>query len=267
MAGSLRIYGKLLAASVRSQAQYRASFLMTGFGQLMISGVEFVAILALFDRFGRLKDWSLPEVALLYGMANLSFAIAEWFGRGFDTFAGLVKSGDFDRVLLRPRTTVLQIAGRELALRRFGRALQGGAILGWAAASCGVAWSLANAGLLIAAIVGGACLFCGIFVLHATICFWTIESVEITNIISHGGVESAQYPMDIYDPWFRRFFTFIIPLMFLNYYPGLMLMRPGALVGLQAIVGWAAPLVGAGFLGMTLFVWRFGVRHYQSTGS
>lgn len=267
MTDAIRLYGRLLGASVRSQIQYPASFLMQGLGTLVITGIEFLAIYVLFERFGGLKGWTLPEVALLYAMANLSFAFGEWAGRGFDTFAGMVKSGDFDRVLLRPRTAALQIAGKELAFKRFGRALQALIVLGWAMPACGIAWTPAHVGLLASAILGGALLFYGIFVLHATLCFWTIESLELTAILSNGGVESAQYPMDIYAPWFQRFFTYVIPLMFVNYFPGRVLLRPGALTDAQRLLGWCAPLAGMLFLVISFRFWVFGVRRYRSTGS
>jgi len=59
---------------------------------------------------------TLPEVAVLYGMVTTGFALAEAFGRGFDVFASYVKSGDFDRFLLRPRRIALQVGGQGSAL-------------------------------------------------------------------------------------------------------------------------------------------------------
>jgi ABC-2 type transport system permease protein len=79
----------------------------------------------LFDRFGGIRDWSLPEVALFYGLISVTFAMADALGRGFDQFALMVRSGDFDRLLVRPRSTVVQLMGQELTIRRVGRLLQG----------------------------------------------------------------------------------------------------------------------------------------------
>ena len=221
----------------------------------------------LFERFGRLRDWSLAEVALFYGIVNTAFAVSEAFARGFDTFPGMVKSGEFDRVLLRPRSTVLQLAGREFHGIRIGRLLQGLVILLWAASALSVAWTPAKVGLLAAAVVGGACLFSGIFVLQATMAFWTTESLEILNTVTYGGVETAQYPISIYRPWFRKFFTMVIPLACINYFPALAILGRTDPHGGPAWLGWAAPAVGIAFLLATLQVWRFGVRHYRSTGS
>ena len=57
----------------------------------------------LFDRFGQLRGWSLWEVGLFFGVVNLSFALSEAVVRGFDSFDLLVRSGEFDRVLLCAR--------------------------------------------------------------------------------------------------------------------------------------------------------------------
>src|SRR5262245_11977613 len=111
MTNALHLYLRYLGISVRSQMEYRASFVMMTLGQFALTGIEFLGIWALFDRFKSLRGWSLAEVALLYGMVNLAFALGEGIARGFDTFPNLVKTGDFDRLLLRPRSTALQVAG------------------------------------------------------------------------------------------------------------------------------------------------------------
>jgi ABC-2 type transport system permease protein len=43
--------------------------------------------------------------------------------------------------------------------------------------------------------------------------------LEIVNCTTYGGVETAQFPITIYRPWFRAFFTFVIPLATINYFP------------------------------------------------
>jgi ABC-2 type transport system permease protein len=264
---SARLYARYLGVSVRGQLQYRASTAMLALGHLLITAIEFAAIWALFDRFGGLLGWSLPQVALLYGMANTAMALAEAFARGFDTFANLVKSGDFDRLLLRPRLTAFQVAAREVQLMRVGRLLQGLVVLGWAVQTLDVAWTGPKALLLVSAIAGGACLFSGLFVLQGTLAFWTIESLEIVNTVTYGGVETAQYPLVIYAHWFRRFFTYVVPLACLNYFPSLAITGMRDPLDTPAWVSWASPGVGLLFLLVTLQIWKLGERHYTSTGS
>jgi ABC-2 type transport system permease protein len=267
MWNGIRLYLRYIGISLRSQMQYRASFVMLSLGSFLITAIEFLGIWALFDRFGSLRGWALSEVALFYGMVNVAFATAEGVARGFDTFDTMVKSGDFDRLLLRPRSTMLQVIGRELQVLRIGRFSQGLAVLLWAAAATDILWSWGKVVFILTAILGGACIFAGLFVLQATLAFWTTETLEIMNTMTYGGVETGQYPLAIYRRWFRRFFTFIVPLACINYFPALAILdRPDPL-GTPSIVQWTAPLVGVMFLAVALQIWKIGVRHYHSTGS
>lgn len=267
MRDALFLYRRYIGISIRAQMEYRASFIMQSLGQFLITGIEYLAVWALFHRFGSLRGWTLPEVALLYGMVSVSFSIADAAGRGFDMFAATVKAGDFDRILLRPRGTVLQIAGQELTLRRVGRLLQGAFVLAWAMGALGLALSPARLGLLAFAIAGGVCFFYGLFVLQGTAAFWTTESLELFNIFTYGGTTAAQYPMSIYRPWFRWLFTYIVPLASVNYVPAQAILGRATGEGAWALLPWLSPLVGVAFLLVSLQFWRLGVRHYTSTGS
>jgi len=222
----------------------------------------------MFDRFESLRGWRLGEVAIFYGMITVAFALAEAIGRGFDTFPRMVKSGEFDRVLLRPRYTTLQVAAGVLPLHRGGRLLNGLAILLWSAAALDVPWTPPRMGLLLFAVLGGTCTFIGLFILQATLAFWTTETLEIMNALTYGGTETGQYPLSIYRPWFRKFFTFIVPLACVSYFPALTILgRRDAALGAAEWFGWVSPAVGIVFLLICLRAWKFGVRHYRSTGS
>lgn len=263
----LRLLLAYLGVSLRGQMEYKLSFLATVLGHFCLTGTEFLAIAGLFHRFGSIRGWELPEVALLYGMASASLALANSLATGFDSFGESLKRGDFDRVLLRPRSEVLQLAGQKLTLRRFGRLLQGLGVMAWALWTLAPAWGPAQMLLLPAAVLGGSCLFYGIYVLQATLAFWTVESLEVMNILSYGGASAAQYPVSIYQGLFRDLLVYVLPLGCLNYFPALALLgRPDPL-GFPAWVPWVSPLVGVVFLLASLQAFRFGVRRYQSTGS
>ena len=267
MLNTLHLYVRYLGVSVQSQMQYRTSFALLTLGHFAATAIEFLAILVLFDRFGALDEWSLPEVAFFYGLVNIAFSVADAAAYGFDRFGDMVKSGDFDRLLLRPRSTVLQLAGQELTLRRVGRLAQGLAVLLWASATLDFGWTPDKFALLIGAIAGGAALFTGLIVLQATMAFWTTESLEIFNAVTYGGVQAAQYPLAIYRSWFQRFFIYVVPLGTVSYLPSLAIIgRPDPL-GSTLLVQYLSPMVGVVFLVFSLQVWKVGVRHYHSTGS
>jgi len=259
------LYRRYAAASLRGQLQYRASFALIVLATLLQTGIEFVGVWALFARFGQVQGWRLQEVALFYGMISVTWSLCDAIGRGFDTFDRMLKQGELDRLLLRPRSTVLQLLGQELTLRRAGRLLQGAAVLTYAGTA--IAWTPAKVALLVAAIAGGVCAFLGLLVLQATSAFWTIESLEVWNAFTYGGVTMNQYPLAIYRSWLRDLFTYVIPLACVCYLPGLVLLDRSDPLGTPEVARWLAPLAGPAFLALCLLAWRGGVRHYQSTGS
>jgi ABC-2 type transport system permease protein len=262
---SIRLYLRYSGIVLRGKMQYRASFIMLSVGQFLTILTEFLAIAALFYRFGDLRGWTLPEIGLLYGIVHISFSIAEGIGRGFDTFSDMIKSGDFDRLLLRPRSTTLQVAGRDFD-PRVGRLIQAVFVLAWAIRSLSIAWTVPKVLLLLFAMSGSVCLFYGLFVLQATLCFWTVEGLEIMNAVTYGGTEAGQFPMTIYRPWFQRFFTFLIPLACVSYFPASVVLNR-ANSQILTLLLWLSPLAGVAFLGLSLQIWKLGVRHYVSTGS
>ena len=265
---ALRLYGRYAAASIRGQMQYPGSFLLLSLAQFANTAISFVGVWALFARFGRIGGWSLGEVALCYGVIGVAFALADTVSRGFDVFGPqFVKTGDFDRLLLRPRATALQLLGHELVLTRIGRMGQALLVLAVAAHLLKIAWGPRELALALSAVIGGAALFLGLLVLQATLAFWTVESLEVANTLTYGGVAAGEYPLDIYARWFRRFLTFVVPIACVTYYPILAILRRPDPLGAP---GWfleVSPAVGFLFVGVSLWVWRFGVRRYTSTGS
>lgn len=264
---ALRLYRRYIGTSFRAQMQYPGAFIITSAGAFISTGIDFVAVWALFDRFGQVDGWQFGEVALFYGVVGVSFSIADTVTRGFDVFGPqFVKTGDFDRLLVRPRSTLLQLLGYELRANRIGRLAQ--SVIAWSigVSLTNVTWDWRAWAILAFAVAGGVALFSGILILQATLSFWTVESLEIVNTLTYGGVEAAQYPLDIYSRWFRWFLTFVVPLGCVAYFPVAFVLGHGARTGAPVWLLPVAPVVGFAFLTLSVLAWRRGVRHYTSTG-
>ena len=261
------LYFRYISVSFKSQMQYKVSFWLQVLGQFLVTVVEFFGIWALFSRFNSIGAWTLAEVALFYGMINISFACADALGKGFDYFTKIIKSGDFDRLLLRPRTTVLQLLGIEFTLKRIGRLSQGIVILAWSLSKLHIPFSFKTFWLLSNSFIGSVALFIGIVIIHATLTFWTIQSLQIMNILTYGGVETAQYPLAIYSKWFQRFFTFLIPLGCVSYFPLLAVLEKQDSFSVPLWFCYISPMAGIIFLIVALQLWKVGERYYCSTGS
>src|SRR5438270_6743942 len=105
----LALYLRFIGARVRGQMQYRASFVLDVISRFLLHGLELAAIFILFHQFSSLGDWTVGEIAFLYGLVTVSFAFHEIVAQSFEDFSLTVRQGEFDRILLRPITPIVQV--------------------------------------------------------------------------------------------------------------------------------------------------------------
>lgn len=256
------LYFKYFSIQLRSAMQYKISFWMATLGQFLISFTAFLAVYFLFQRFHTVEGFSYEQVLLCFAVIWLSFALSECFARGFDAFPSIIGNGMFDRILLRPRSPILQVLGSKMDFTRLGKLVQAVILFCIAVPGSGVAWTGRNIAVLALMVLGGVALFSGLFLIYASLCFFTLEGLEFMNVFTDGGREFGGYPLSIYGPEVLKFYTFVVPMALVQYYPLLFLLgrAENPLWGL-------APLGAFLFLVPCWLLWRFGVRHYRSTGS
>lgn len=269
MRRTIRLYFQFLSIQLRSQMQYRASFILDIVSMLVLNGSYFVILALVLERFGAISGWRLPEVAFLFGMAEMGFGMMDLFFSGFDpaTFSTLVRMGQFDQILLRPVGVTVQVFGSRFVLRRLGRVLGGAMILAVAIALGDIHWTVGKVLYLPVVLISQTLGMGALFVAGATLTFWTIQPLEFVNIFTYGGNELMTYPMHIYPRWLVRFFTYVIPLIFLNFLPALYILDKADPLGFPEFTPFLAPLIAAWMLFLAFSFWRYGLKHYQSTGT
>jgi len=235
---------------------------MTVFGQLAVSFSTFLGLYFMFTRFQIVDGFTFEQALLCFSAMLMSFSIAEIFGRGFDVFPRMIGNGEFDRVLVRPRSVVFQVFASKMEFSRIGRLLQAVAVFIYAVPNCGVVWTADKTAVLCLMVICGAIIFFCLFIIYASFTFFTIEGLEFMNILTDGGREFGRYPFSIYGRGVLGFLTYVVPLALFQYYPLLYLldMERGAAYSL-------APLIGLLFIVPSRAFFAFGIRKYKSTGS
>jgi ABC-2 type transport system permease protein len=257
----------LVAARIRSQLQYRLSFALNLFGMAVITFLDFAVILVLFEQIDALGDWSVAEVALLYAISAMSFALTDLAIGHLDLLPRMIREGDLDLVLVRPLGSLFQVIASDFQLRRLGKFLQGLAVLVVAVSQLDLDWTAARLGMLVVGVVGGAAIFAGVWIGLATVAFWLIDSIEVVNAFTYGGNFLAQYPINIFGPWFRRLVLFVVPVSFVSYFPALYVLDKEDPLGLPSGLQFASPFVAVVTCVGGALLWRNAVRHYRSVGA
>lgn len=263
----LRAYWALLAAQVRSQAQYRTSFAVDVLSSLLFGVLDLTAVLVMFRVTPALAGFGFDAVLLMTALASCGFALADLLVGNIERLGQYVRTGVFDAVLVRPLGALVQLAAMDIATRRVGRVIFGLLMIVVAVINAGLVLTPTRLALLVITPLAGALIFSAVFVATATVAFWWIESGEAANGLTYGGLQFTQYPITIYGAVLRRVFAYGIGFAFVAYYPALAVLgRPDPLGG-PAVLGYAAPLVGLAAAGAAGALWRLGLREYRSTGS
>lgn len=257
-----RLYARYVSVAVRCVMAYRGSFILGMISRFLVAFRGLIALGFLFSGFAHIKGYTYADVMLCYAVVEMSFAIAECISSGFASFALQIKRGGFDTVLVRPRSAVLQVLGAGFELERAGALMSALLALGIGLYVHQVHLTFRHMMTLLMMVIGGTGVFVGLFMFGAAICFFAVEESSALNLFTYGGRDHGKYPIDVYGKHLFRFCTFVIPYTLVQYYP------------LQLLIGrsdcWLYALCPLGvlpFLAVCYAFWRFGVRHYTSTGS
>lgn len=257
-----RLYLHYLSVCIRSAMAYKASLLLSMMGQMLVSLGTFFSIQFMFARFHSVKGYTVEEVLVCFSIVLLQFSLAEMFARGFDMFSGIVRRGEFDRLLLRPRGLILQVLGAKFELSRIGRMIQAVAIFAYVMARGTIVWTPGRVAALALMLLGGVVLFASLFLIYAAVCFFTLEGLEFMNVFTDGGREYGKYPIDVYGRRLTQFSTFVIPYALVQMYPLQYLLGRS-----ENILHALCPLGVGAFTLAAYGLWRVGVQKYTSTGS
>lgn len=253
---------KYFSMHLRSKLQYKLSFILIAIAQFTLVGASIISMYSLFDRFGGIKGFTLYEVLISFSVVYLGFALAEIFGRGFDQFKKLIKAGTFDLLLTKPRNIYLQIVGSAIAYEKIGKVTASLMIMIYALTKVELHASIWRLLMIIPMLISSFTIFVAIFIIGAAFTFYTIEGLEVINIISDGSKEVGQYPVGIFNKYFVFFFTFVIPIACINYYPLLFLLGRS-----NSLIYALSPIIGMLILIPAVMLFNHGLKSYQGTGS
>lgn len=257
------LYWLFLRNRLKILMEYRVNFLIGATSTIFVQAAGLLAVGVVMTQIPSLDGWSLPEVLLIYGMITLAKSINHMFADNLWTIGrDYVRTGTFDRFLVRPVDPLFHLLADRFCHDGIGNFLVGLVLVVFAAAQLDIAWTVANMGYLAIMVISGGFIFIALNLITCVSGFWLMDSVPVTRVVFDVH-EFAKYPLTIYPRAIGLLLTFVIPYGFASFYPASHLLGRDVAPALA----WGAPLVAAALLFIGLRVWRFGLRHYSSTGT
>ncbi|MDD7266669.1 MAG: ABC-2 family transporter protein [Lachnospiraceae bacterium] len=271
---SIRRYGRLyrisIAAFFQKLMQSRVDFLLglIGFFLTQLMGILFIYLV--FRQIPDLYGWSMEDLIFIYGFAQLPRGLDHLLTDNLWLLAWRwVRTGDFDRYLLRPVNILFQIISETIQPDAIGELLLG-IVITVRAVRLGV---LNLGGIkvfwLFASVLAGSLIYTGIKLLFSALAFWLKTSGPILQL-AYEVADFAKYPTQIYSRLVRVIITWVLPFAFVAFLPAAFLLeRQVPILGHD---------VGAGIIGLEWLlalgicltgyaVFQRGIGRYESAGN
>ena len=259
----LRLFGLYFLQYAKARLEYRLDFFSSIFASFLGTAAAFGFLLIVFSRAPAVKGWSFEEMVFLYGFSLVPLGLFNVLSWNLYLFSDrYLIEGRFDRVLVRPVSSVFQVLFEAFRLESLQETVTGLVAVAWASHRLGLSFGPGELLLFAAWAVCGAAIYLAIFIGLTATSFWIEDRIGVVppvfNLMQFG-----RYPLTIYDGWIRFTLSFVIPFAFASFYPVMRFLRRGEF----AREFWAVPLIAALCMGISLSVWKAGVQRYHSTGS
>lgn len=264
---SLLVCWSLVTASIRGEMQYRFNFLVEIAFGLVYQSIGFVVILTILGQFESIGGWSLSDVTLLYAIRMMGQAVwALTFSRIL-LIDEIIQNGEYDRILIRPLPAMLQLMFGSFRVAVFGDVFGGVTLLVVALTIADVDWNTAKVMFLVASIVGSAALSGAFQLGPAALTFRYLQTSTLRAFFENLFSQFSGYPLTLFERKVRSLLTFAIPVAFVAWVPGSVLLDRTDTLPFPAWVAWCSPLFGVVLLVAAWWIFQRESRLYQSSGT
>ena len=257
-----RIYCKIMAQDIKSKMSYRADFIISTIGMIFTNIAGFISFWILFRNFPSIDGWTYYEMLFLYGFSLISLTPVQCLFDNNWSLRQNVYSGDFIKYCFRPINTFFYYQSEIFDIKGLGQLAFGIGTLIYAWCNIGLGFSALMLLKLLVFLITASLIMIALQNTAAATCFWIQNSFYVLDLANRFR-DYAKYPITIFSPVFRFFFTFVFPIAFIAYYPSLVLLRPDDV----PVLSWISPLFGIAFFWLSYKIWMHGASQYSGTGS
>lgn len=242
---------------------YRGDFFisLTASFAATVFGLFFVVVL--FQKVPQLAGWRFEEVLFLYGFSLVPYGLFNVISTNLYEFGNTyIIEGKFDRILLRPISSLFQILFETFRIESLQEVATGMFCMAWASSRLQIPWTPWKIAMFFFFAGCAGVIYISVFLMLTTVSFWFEDRIgvhpPVWNVIAFG-----RYPLSIYSAAVQFFLCWIIPFGLASFYPSVRMLGRTVRPEYAPLV----PVVALAFLAMAIGLWSVGTRRYSSTGS
>ena len=239
---------------------YNMEFLMMLFHFIFSFLFVFLFWTSILNNFFFSENWTIGELYIYATMILLADGVGEVFF-AFRRFPHAITTGGLDQYLTKPIPTVFLFIIANLNIISI---LEQVFVSISAFIIISISYEIHIS--VIAFIISLLLIFIGTIVYQflygafSLISFW-FGNVELLREAIFNINEFKKYPLDIFNTWIQRVFTFILPISLISYYPVSIMLNKNEISIILIIIYVSMLLISVSLFNL---VWKCGVKRYEA---
>lgn len=260
----VKIYKIFLIQYLKTLMEYKTDFLIGMLSFFIVQSSNIIFLYLIFQRIPSLNGWSYHQVLFVYGFSMIPRGLDHLVTDNLWMLANVkVRSGEFDKYLLRPINPLFHLLAEKFQPDAFGEVLIGGVIFRYSYLKLGLAFTGIQWLQFAVAVIAGIVIYTSIKLAGASIALWTKKSQHFLFIVYQLS-DFASYPLSIFSGFIKFILTFVFPFAFVAFIPAANLLEKNV-VGYSIYSGVIAAVIL--WLISYQLIWKSGLKAYESTGS
>lgn len=260
----LKLYFTYAKRSLMGKFAYKANVIIGTVAFLFSQITALLTLFLLVSAVPSIDGYTIYDIGFLFGITNMAIGIDHLFSDKLWTVAyHEVRMGKLDHMFLRPVPVLFQVFAHEIQLEAFGEIITAIALIIF----CGMNISFNVTGLgvliLIIGIICASIIITSFKIIIASLAFVFGRSGPLLQVVYNFSTYS-RYPLSIFPKLIRFMLMFIIPLGVCLFLPYDNLFTNNFNPYLLLFIIISSTLV---FLFLSIVIWNYFCRRYESTGS
>lgn len=257
----IKIYWLYFKQSVMVFMSHRFNLIMSAVGNFVWTFGQLISMRFLFSKLPEIQGWSFHDLVVLLAFGQCAVYISFiFFEANLSRIGGKIIKGELDNKLVKPISIMFQLSFEDVLVAQiipmfitviplfiYGFSGVGGI-------------SVTNL------IMGGVILLLGLIIKYYSLVivsglFFWVDRTHIFSIYAETR-EFNRVPPSLFPKWIENAFTYIIPVLFVSYYP--LIIAKG-----EASISKVLTMESCVLLFMVLFsviIWRKGLKRYSGVG-
>lgn len=257
-----------IRTTIRAWFQYPLNAILSSVTVFLREATGIIVIYLTLQKFDNLSGWNIYELLFLFSLLFLTYGLLIIFFTGLRDFGKTLRSGNFDRFILRPRGLLFQLIFVNADwFASIGHGGLGIVLFVMSAGKVGIDWNPRSVVYYVFAVIGGVLIQGAVFLFLATLNIYLLETGSLKELFYWNARKFAGYPISIFNKGIQIFMIYVVPFAFVNYFPAQYLLRKEDMAQYPSFYLYLTPVIGSVMYGLAYLFWRFSLRFYKSSGN